>query len=83
MPKNPRNSIDPVTLMKGERAYESGQADQSHEIRESADPHILPFPFTVESLRQSSIELSPGAQVALDSCIGAWKVIVLAQMTLY
>ena len=34
----------------------------------------LPFPFTVEHVQQASMELSPGAQVALESCIGAWKV---------
>ena len=34
----------------------------------------LPFPLTYESLQQATIELSPAAQVALQSCIGAWKV---------
>ena len=42
---------------------------------ETIESQLLPRPFTVEGLRQSSNELSAGAQVALESCIGAWKVI--------
>jgi hypothetical protein len=34
----------------------------------------LPFPFTADHVQKVSMELSPGAQVALESCIGAWKV---------
>ncbi len=45
-------------------------------------PHIsagqrgeeLPKPLSIEALTRASYELSVGAQVALASCIGAWKV---------
>ena len=41
----------------------------------SDESELLPFPFTSENVQQASMELSPGAQVALESCIGAWKVL--------
>jgi hypothetical protein len=34
----------------------------------------LPYPLTAETLQQATVELSPAAQVALQSCIGAWQV---------
>ena len=48
--------------------------NQQPQISAPQNEEELPKPLTMEALTRASYELSVGAQVALASCIGAWKV---------